>query len=38
MEREAWHAVVHGGHKKLGTTQQLNGTEWQKEKSNKRAS
>ena len=26
------------GHKKLGTTQQLNGTEWQKEKSNKRAS
>ena len=37
-DREVWHAVVHGGHKKLGTTQQLNGTEWQKEKSNKRAS
>ena len=24
MDREAWHASVHGGHKELGTTEQLN--------------
>ena len=24
MDREAWHAVVHGGHKELDTTEQLN--------------
>ena len=24
MEREAWRAAVHGGHKKLDTTEQLN--------------
>ena len=23
-DREAWHAAVHGGHKELGTTEQLN--------------
>ena len=24
MDREAWHAVVHGGRKELDTTEQLN--------------
>ena len=24
MDREAWHAVVHGGHKELDMTEQLN--------------
>ena len=24
MDREAWHAAVHGGHKELDTTEQLN--------------
>ena len=24
MDREAWHAVVHGGHKESDTTEQLN--------------
>ena len=24
MEREAWHAAVHGGHKELYTTEQIN--------------
>ena len=24
MDREAWHAVVHGGHKELDTTERLN--------------
>ena len=24
MEREAWHATVHGGHKESDTTEQLN--------------
>ena len=24
MDREAWHAVVHGVHKESGTTEQLN--------------
>ena len=24
MDREAWHAAVHGGHKKLDTTERLN--------------
>ena len=24
MDREAWHAVVHGGHKKSDTTERLN--------------
>ena len=24
MDREAWHAVVHGGHKNLDTTERLN--------------
>ena len=24
MDREAWHAAVHGGHKQSGTTEQLN--------------
>ena len=24
-DREAWHAVVHGGHRELDTTYQLNG-------------
>ena len=24
MDTEAWHAAVHGGHKELGTTEQLN--------------
>ena len=24
MDREAWHAAVHGGHKKLDKTEQLN--------------
>ena len=28
MDREAWYAVVHGGHKELDTTEQLNSTEW----------
>ena len=27
MDREAWHAAVHGGHKELDTTEQLNWTE-----------
>ena len=27
MDREAWRAAVHGGHKKLDTTEQLNWTE-----------
>ena len=26
-DREAWHAAVHGGHKELDTTEQLNCTE-----------
>ena len=24
MDREAWRAVIHGGHKELDTTEQLN--------------
>ena len=24
MDREAWHTVVHGGHKELDTTERLN--------------
>ena len=24
MDREAWHAAVHGGHKELDTTERLN--------------
>ena len=24
MDREAWHAAVHGGHKESNTTEQLN--------------
>ena len=24
MDREAWHAAIHGGHKELDTTEQLN--------------
>ena len=24
IDREAWHAIVHGGHKELDTTEQLN--------------
>ena len=24
MDREAWHAAVHGGRKELGTTERLN--------------
>ena len=24
MDREAWHSAVHGGHKELDTTEQLN--------------
>ena len=27
MDREAWHAAVHGSHKELDTTEQLNWTE-----------
>ena len=27
MDREAWRAAVHGGHKELDTTEQLNWTE-----------
>ena len=27
MDREAWHAAVHGDHKKLDMTEQLNWTE-----------
>ena len=27
MDREAWHAAVHGGHKESDTTEQLNWTE-----------
>ena len=27
MDREAWHAAVHGGHKELDTTERLNWTE-----------
>ena len=26
MDREAWHAVVHGGHKELDMTERLNRT------------
>ena len=26
MDKEAWHAAVHGGHKASDTTEQLNGT------------
>ena len=28
MDRDAWHAAVHGGHKELDTTERLNWTEW----------
>ena len=27
MDREAWRAAIHGGHKQSNTTEQLNGTE-----------
>ena len=30
MDREAWHAAVHGGHKESNTTEQLNWTELNK--------
>ena len=29
MDREAWHAAVHWGHKESDTTKQLNWTEWE---------
>ena len=28
MDRKAWHAAVHGGHKELDMIERLNRTEW----------